>query len=292
MIKKSYTLRHPVVSGLFYPDEEGELLSTVDSYLEGIDMKSLYREIEKQTEIDDPENRVPVAVVAPHAGFIFSGKVQACSYVLLKDRKIDTAIIIGPSHHKRFTGVSVGLDDAYSTPLGVSKVDLQFSETLKDRCSLIVENEKAHLTEHVIEVQLPFLQRLFPEAKIVSLLFGEQDHDAALKLSKALSDTMNSMEQNYIVIASSDMSHYHSAADAARLDGNAIRDIKSMDADLFYEDIVSGKAEACGAGAVMTGIFLARERGMGRSAVLCHTDSGETSGDRRRVVGYVSAALY
>jgi len=292
MKKGSYTLRHPVVSGLFYPDQAGELESMIDSYLAEIDTEALYSDIRSQTEIPDPEQKVPVVLVAPHAGFIFSGKVQAYSYILLKRRKVDTAIIIGPSHHKRFKGVSVDLDDAYSTPLGVSKIDREFSERLKAECSAIVEDDKAHLSEHVIEVQLPFLQRLYPEVSIVSLLFGEQDRDTVETLYRALAGTMNKVKRSYVVIASSDLSHYHSAADAARLDGNAIRGIKSMDPEEFYADIASGKAEACGAGAVMTGILLAKERGLGRSAVLCHTDSGVMSGDRRRVVGYVSAAMY
>ena len=292
MKKESYALRHPVVNGLFYPDEKSERESMIDRYRAEIDIEELYKDIRSQTEIPDPEQKLPVALVAPHAGFIFSGKVQACSYILLKAHKVDTAIIIGPSHHRRFKGVSVDLDDAYSTPLGVSKIDREFSQKLKTECSAIVENDKAHLSEHVIEVQLPFLQRIYKEVRIVSLLFGEQDRDTVEMLYGALADTMNKVQRNYIVIASSDLSHYHSAADAARLDGNVIRGIKSMDPEKFYADITSGNAEACGAGAVMTGILLAKKRGAGKSAVLCHTDSGEMSGDRRRVVGYVSAAMY
>ena len=292
MSAKSFTLRHPVVSGLFYPDEKPELESMLRSYLDETDIDELYRSIRNQTAIRDPEKRMPLAIIAPHAGFIFSGKVQACSYILLKGCEVDTAIILGPSHHKKFKGVSVDLDDAYSTPIGVSRVDLEFSERLKENCGTIVENEKAHLSEHVVEVQLPFLQHLYPDVKIVSLLFGEQDQLTVKTLHRALADTMDSVKRRYIIIASSDLSHYHSAADAARLVDIAIRGILNMDPEAFYSDISSGKAEACGAGAIMTGILLAKERGLGKSAILSRIDSGEISGDRRRVVGYVSAVMY
>jgi AmmeMemoRadiSam system protein B len=292
MGKEPYTMRYPVVSGLFYPDERSELESMIDSYIDEVDSDALYESIRRQTGISDPAQRMPMILVAPHAGLIFSGKVQARSYILLKGKKVDTAIIIGPSHHKSFRGISVGLDDAYSTPLGISTVDLEFSERLMGACSVIVENEKAHLSEHVVEVQLPFLQRLYPEVKIVSLLFGEQDLETVDILYRSLAETMDELKRNYIVIASSDLSHYHTKPDAARLDDAAIKSIVKMDPKAFCTDITAGKAEACGAGAIMTGILLARERGLGKSAILYHIDSGEVSGDRRKVVGYVSAVMY
>ena len=292
MGEKSYTLRHPVVSGLFYPDEKPELESMIDSYLDSVDTDELFESIKRQTGITAPQQRMPVVLVAPHAGLIFSGKVQARSYILLRDRKVDTAIILGPAHHKSFSGISVGLDNAYSTPLGISRVDLEFSEQLMETCSAVVENEKAHLSEHVVEVQLPFLQRLYPEVQVVSLLFGEQDFETVTALHRGLAETMDALKRSYIVVASSDLSHYHSKVDAARLDDTTIQGIVRMDPKGFYDDITAGKAEACGAGAIITGILLARERGLGKSAILCHIDSGEVSGDRRRVVGYVSAVMY
>jgi AmmeMemoRadiSam system protein B len=288
----SFTMRYPVVSGLFYPDDRQELESMVDNYLEEVDTGELYRDITDQTSFSDPEKRPPVVLVVPHAGFIFSGRVQARAYVLLKSHRVDTAIIMGPSHQKRFKGVSIALDDAYSTPIGISRVDQEFSKNLMQRSDIFVENEKAHLSEHVIEVQLPFLQRLSPEIGIVSLLFGDQDPLTVKSLCGALAGTMNALERNYIVIASSDLSHYHTSKDAARLDSAAIQGIMRMEAGEFYDDILSGKAEACGAGAIMAGILLARERGYGKSAILSYIDSGEVSGDRRQVVGYISAVMY
>jgi AmmeMemoRadiSam system protein B len=288
----SYTLRHPVVSGLFYPDDKTELQSVVDSYLEEVDTDALFEIIRRQTSIEHPQSRMPIVLVAPHAGFIFSGRVQASSYALLKGRAVDTAIIMGPSHLNRFDGVSIALDDAFSTPLGISRVDAEFSNRLAEICPVASENEKAHLSEHVIEVQLPFLQRLFPSVRIVSLLFGGHLLETVKSLYEALSETMDALKRRYIVIVSSDLSHYHPRTDAAILDDTVIQGIAKMDPESLYADIAAGRAEACGSGAILTGIFLAREKGLGKSAILRRMDSGEVSGDRKRVVGYVSAAMY
>ena len=292
----SYTLRHPAVSGLFYPDDKTELKSAVDSYLEEVDMNSLFETIRRQTSIERPETRMPVVLVAPHAGYIFSGRVQASSYALLQGHTVDTAIIMGPSHLSRFDGVSVTLDDAFSTPLGISRVDVEFSKCLAKRLAstrcAASDNEKAHLSEHAVEVQLPFLQRLFPSARIVSLLFGGHDLETVASIYEALSDTMDGLKRRYIVIASSDLSHYHSRTDAVKLDDVIIRGMMKMEPQSLYDEISAGRAEACGSGAILTGMFLARKKGSGRSAILRRMDSGEVSGENRRVVGYVSAAMY
>ncbi|MBN2322413.1 MAG: AmmeMemoRadiSam system protein B [Spirochaetes bacterium] len=288
----SYTLRHPVVSGLFYPDDKTELQSAVDSYLEEVDTNALYEIIGRQTSIENPQSLTPIVLVAPHAGFIFSGRVQASSYALLKNRTVDTAVIMGPSHLDRFDGVALALDDAFSTPLGISRVDKEFSLRLAEICTVTSENEKAHLSEHVVEVQLPFLQRLFPSVRIVSLLFGGHDLETVTSLYEALCETMDTVKRRYIVIASSDLSHYHPRTDAVVLDDAVIRGIEKMDPESLYADITAGRAEACGSGAILTGILLARKKGLGKSAILRRMDSGEVSGDRKRVVGYVSAAMY
>jgi AmmeMemoRadiSam system protein B len=286
------TLRHPVVSGLFYPDQKDELESVIVSYLEGIDTKALYLDIRRQTGIESPEKQIPITLIVPHAGYIFSGRVQAHGYVLLKNKTVDTVIIMGPAHQESFRGVSVTLDDAYATPMGIIGVDIEFSKKLLEGSEVIVQEERAQLSEHAVEVQLPFIKHLFPDAEIVSLLFGDQDLETATELFRLISGTMTSIQKRYIVIASSDLSHYHHSVDAIALDRIAIDDIKNMDTASFHANIKSGKTEACGSGAILTGIMLAKERGLGVPAVLCHMNSGEVSGDRRKVVGYLSAVLY
>lgn len=291
-MKKEYTLRHPVVDGLFYPDSKAELESTIKEYLERIDRPALFERIQEQSGISSPEDRVPIVLIVPHAGYIFSGKVQAFSYSLLENNPVKTAIIIGPAHQKSFKGISVNLDNAYKIPSGLLDVDLAFSNQLVAYSDKISLNEEAHLREHSIEVQLPFIQNVIPGVKIVTILIGEQSWDNSELLKSALIAVMEKLPERYIVIASSDLSHYHAHIEALELDRVLIRDVRKMDPVNFYKNIESGNSEACGFGGILTGIMLANELGDGKSAELFYMDSGEVSGDRNKVVGYLSAALY
>jgi len=291
-MNEEHTLRHPVVSGLFYPDEPGELERIITGYLDKIDKKELYTRIEEQTGIEDASKLTPLVVIAPHAGYIFSGKIQAFSYAILMNAVVETVVIIGPSHQKQFKGISVNLDSAYQTPLGNVAVDLEFAHALIDHSRDFNHIEEAHLSEHTIEVQLPFLQVLMRDIKIVPVLFGQQNRESSVLLKEALVSVMNRVQKSCVVIVSTDLSHYHPHVEASSLDKRLIQDIRNMDPESFYSNIKAGKSEACGFGGILTGLMLAKERGRGKSAILAYMDSGEVSGDRKKVVGYLSAAMY
>jgi AmmeMemoRadiSam system protein B len=291
-MEREYTLRHPVVSGLFYPDSEQDLAQTVEGYLEKVDRGSLARSIEEQTGIPEPLNLAPLVIVAPHAGYIFSGTVQAHSYSLLQGRDLDTAVVVGPAHQVSFKGLSVNLDNAFKTPLGNAEVDIEFAKELTSFDSHIAQNEESHLSEHAIEVQLPFIQKVLPNARIVPILIGDQRWESAVLLKDAVANAVKKLGRRCVLIASTDLSHYHSHVEAVELDDVLINDLKKMDAESLFSNIQSGNSEACGFGGIITGILLSRELGRGKSAVLSYRDSGEVSGDRRRVVGYLSAVMY
>jgi AmmeMemoRadiSam system protein B len=291
-MEKEYRLRHPIVSGLFYPNRGDELKGNIENNLKKIDRDQLYHSIAEQTKLKNPTNEKPLVLIAPHAGFIFSGSLQAHSYVLLESSKIDTVIIIGPAHQASFKGISINLDNAYQTPLGEIFVDLDFSSRLIQYDRAFQHHEDAHLGEHSIEVQLPFIQQLLPDAKIVPILFGEQSWDYSLLLKNALVSMLRDGQKSHVIVASTDLSHYHSHIDAQAMDNKIIEDIRKLDPDLFYSHIHNGQVEACGWGGILTGLLLVKEIGKGKSAVLRYLDSGEVSGDRRKVVGYLSAALY
>ena len=291
-IEKEYTLRHPVVSGLFYPDRENDLRQTVEEYLSKVDRQSLVRDVGTQTGISNPEGELPLVLVSPHAGYIFSGEVQAYGFSLLIGKSVDAAVIIGPAHQVSFEGVSVNLDNAYETPLGLVEVDLNMANRLVSLDGRLKTKEEAHLAEHSIEVQLPFLKEVLPDAKIVPVLMGEQTWETAVLLKDALVRALNADTKKYVIIVSSDLSHYHSRIEALELDQALIHSLKQMDAEALFASIQSGSAEACGFGGILTGIMLSKELGRGKSAVLAYRDSGEVSGDRRRVVGYLSAVMY
>lgn len=291
-MKKEYKLRYPVVSGLFYPDDGEELKKEIDIYIGKIDQNELKGRILEQTGVDDISSAQPVAVIAPHAGYIFSASVQAHSYALLKELDIETVVIVGPAHQTSFEGISVSRDDAYQTPLGEIEVDQDFTQKLISQGNIFKLHEDADLGEHAIEVQVPFIQVVLPEAKIVPVLIGDQNKQSALLLKDALLSVIEKTGRKTIVVASTDLSHYHSHVDAEAMDGVLIEHIRSMDPDGLYVEIQDGRTEACGFGGILTCMYMAQEHGVGKSAILSYTDSGEISGDRRKVVGYLSAALY
>jgi len=291
-MKVNNKVRYPIVSGLFYPDKKEELEENIDNYLKNIDPLKLYDKIKKETGIDYDKNITPLVLITPHAGYIFSGKVQAHSYKLLENKDIDTVIIIGPCHQKMFKGISVDQDNAYKTPLGIVDVDIDFSERLLSSHEIIKFNEEAHLSEHSIEVQLPFIQRILPAARIVSILIGEQNWESSKILYEAALDVMDELNKKYVFVASSDLSHYHSHIEALSLDEKLMKDIKNMDLESFYNNIQSEKSEACGFSAILTGMMLSKRIGKDKSVIFHHTDSGEVSLDRKSVVGYLSAALF
>jgi len=291
-MKKEYKLRHPVVSGLFYPDRGDALRKEIDTYLERVDRDELLRTVSEQTGLDDPSSVQPLAVIAPHAGFMFSGPLQACSYILLERFQIETVVIIGPAHQTAFHGISLSKDDAYGTPLGEKAVDVDFAKKIIGSGDLFKHFENAHLGEHAVEVQVPFIQHVLPDAKIVPVLLGEQNMENAVSLKNAIVIAMKKTGRRTLVVASTDLSHYHSHVDAQTLDRTVIEAVRKLDPESLYKDIQDGRAEACGFGGILTVLHLARDQGKGKSAILRYTDSGESSGDRRRVVGYLSAVLY
>jgi len=186
----------------------------------------------------------------------------------------------------------VSLDDVYNTPLGNVAVDLEIANALISRSNIIKFHEDAHLSEHSVEVQIPFLQRVQPGAKIAPVLFGEQNLENAKILAEAIIPTFRTIPRKWVIIISTDLSHYHSHVEASTLDKVLVDDIRHIDPEALYNHILSGSAEACGFGGILSGLFLVREAGKKKAAILNYTDSGNISGDRRRVVGYLSAVLY
>ncbi|MGQ9617051.1 MAG: AmmeMemoRadiSam system protein B [Spirochaetota bacterium] len=291
-MKKGLAVRHPVVSGLFYPDQGEELQSSVDGYLTRVDEDYILSAIRDQTGMENPLKVQPLVLISPHAGFIFSGLVQAHTYRLLKNFEFDTVVIIGPVHQTPFRGISLSLDDVYNTPIGNVAVDLEIAKALISQSSMFQFQVDAHLSEHSIEVQLPFLQRVQPGAKIVPVLFGEQNLENARLLTQALIKTFSAIHRRWVVIVSSDLSHYHSHVEASSLDHVLMEDIKRIDPESLYGHILSGSTEACGFGGILSGLLLVLEAGKKMVSILYYMDSGSVSGDRRRVVGYLSAVLY
>lgn len=271
------TLRKPSVAGTWYPGTADALGRAVDGHLSAavgaevpIDFESL------------------VALVAPHAGLRYSGPVAAHAYRLLRARDVDVAVLVGPSHFLAFDGVSL-YRGGFATPFGIAALDEPCAAAIASACPLVRELVAAHEREHSLEMQLPFLQRVAPRATIVPLLIGRQTGDTVHALGEALGHALRG--RRAVLVASTDLSHYHDARSAAEMDAVVIDHIARLDAD-GLEDALSRRPDhACGGGPTVAVMLAARALGARDAVILRYGDSGDVSGDKSSVVGYVAAAL-
>jgi AmmeMemoRadiSam system protein B/AmmeMemoRadiSam system protein A len=272
----SEQVREPVLAGSWYPASPEELRQKIESFLSRV-----------------PAEDVPgqlTALISPHAGYAYSGQVAAYAYKLLEKRKFETVIVIAPSHHVRFSGVSVYDRGGFRTPLGVVPLDHELIAALEKRDARIRFLSEAHTMEHAVEIQQPFLQVVMPGFKLVPLVMGEQDLATCQWLADAIADCVKN--KSVLVVASSDLSHFHSYDEAKRLDQVALDRVAAFDPEGLVQSLDRGKCEACGGGPIATTMLAARRLGATRSRVLNAANSGDVTGDRSRVVGYMAAALW
>jgi MEMO1 family protein len=269
--------RLPAVAGMFYPSNPAELIHQIDEFF-------------SRAPKFDLEGQV-IGLVAPHAGYIYSGFTAAVAYNLLKGKSIKTVILISPSHKEYFKGVSIFSGDGYATPLGILEIDEELKQILLTYSDVITASSHGHKGEHAIEVQLPFLQRALKDFKIIPLVMGDQNADLCQKLSDVLSETLKCRD-DILIIASSDLSHYYKASEAVIKDNVIINDINNYDPDKILEHLMKCSTEACGGGPISVMMKTAKKLGANNSKVLHYSDSGDTSGDKNEVVGYLSAAVW
>lgn len=254
------SMREPAVAGMFYPGDSGELDREVESFLSAAEPR--YKTI---------------AGVAPHAGYEYSGRTAAWTYTNLAEK--ETIVLIGPDH----TGAALGetcvyFDGDWKTPLGDVGIDRVVAAELEDVGTL---NKSAHSGEHSIEVQLPFIQKQFPGAKIVPIMMGDQTQSVAVQLGKRLA------RLDCAVVASSDFSHYVPVARAKADDGYAIEALKKLDVSGFYERVMERRLSACGVGPIAAAATFARESGCTKGMLLNYSTSSDVTGDSV-CVGYAS----
>ncbi len=268
--------RKPAVAGSFYPSGARELESVIDRYL---------------AEAEGPGlTGKPVAVVSPHAGYVYSGPVAAYSYRALIDSGIELVVALAPSHRARFAGAALAIEGTYETPLGAITIDTQFCSALSDRKGFAVLCE-AHDFEHSLEVQLPFLQKVLPSFKLAPVIVGTADLDDCEIIAAGLAEVLATEKRRTVIVISTDLSHYYTYDQAVARDGQFIEALKKFDARELKRVISSGKADACGEGPVLAGMIAARKVGAEHVEILKYANSGDTSGARDQVVGYLSAAM-
>lgn len=230
-----------------------------------------------------------VALICPHAGYLYSGKVAAHAYKQIRGRDYDVVVLVGPSHRVGFEGASLYDGDYYETPLGRAKLDKSSAEALTRQNKTFRFLPQAHEKEHSLEVQLPFLQRSLAKFSLLPIVMGSQSLPTCKAVAQALVSILKG--KNALFIASSDLSHGHPSKVAKKLDETAMEAIQAMDAAALIHGTESSSCELCGAGPVATILLVARQLGSKRVTILKYADSSEASGDSSEVVGYVAAAI-
>ncbi|MCE2515199.1 MAG: AmmeMemoRadiSam system protein B [Acidobacteria bacterium] len=274
------SVRPAAMAGSWYPQEPDRLAAEVDRHLR---------------EADQAPRPGVRALIAPHAGLVFSGPVAAHAYAAVRGGAYDVAVLVGPSHRVGFDGVALDEHDAFDTPLGPVPVDAAAGLRLRAASTVIVRNTEAHRREHSLELQLPFLRRVLPDTPIVPLVIGFQRRATILALADALAIALSGARS--LLVASTDLSHYFDAGRAAALDARVVDCVDRFDADALlaeferYPEHERGRYVACGGGAAIAVMRAARALGANHGQVLVRSDSAAVSGDLQRVVGYLAAVL-
>jgi AmmeMemoRadiSam system protein B len=267
-------IRLPAVAGSWYPGEARALAAAVDRYLKAVEA--------------GPQGEV-VALVAPHAGLVYSGPVAAYAYQLVANHPFDVVVLVGPSHHVGFSGIAIDPRGSWETPLGPAAIDSEVAGQIMAQGAGVRENPAVHAHEHSLEMQLPFLRRVLPDTPIVPLVMGYQTRQTIESLARALATALSG--RRALIVASSDLSHYHPADTAAELDSRVAALVGRFDADGLMALLERFPEHACGGGPVVAVMKAARELGAREGRVLRYADSGDVSGDKSAVVGYLAAAF-
>lgn len=278
------SIRPAAVAGSWYPGNAGALARDVDAYVEAVAPQDAILRGELH------------AVIAPHAGLMFSGPVGAHAYkAAASAAPFDAAILVGPSHFVAFDGVALYPSGAFETPLGPATVDDRLGEELLAASSIIEALPQAHRREHSLEMQLPFIRRLMPDLRIVPLLMGYQTADTIRALAVALATVASS--RRILLVASTDLSHYFDARTAESLDRRVLDCVEAFDPEALlstferYPENERGRFVACGGGPAIAVMLAARDRGARHGRVLKYMHSGQISGDMTGVVGYLAGAF-
>jgi AmmeMemoRadiSam system protein B/AmmeMemoRadiSam system protein A len=274
-------IRKPAVAGSFYPANPVELAKSI---------ATLFSEVERQ-----PLSGRAIGLIAPHAGYPYSGKIAAKAYKLIVGEEFDTVVVVSPSHTVFFKGSSIFSGAGYQTPIGLVESDQELARKIAEvNPASVYFSNMGHASgatrgEHALEVQLPFLQVALGKFKLVAIVMGDQEPDSVRGLGEALAAALKG--SNTLLVASTDLSHFHNEKQARKLDSSIQSAIEKYDPELLMETLESGKGEACGGGVVSAVMMAARRLGGKEVKFLDYATSGAVTGDFEEVVGYLSAAI-
>lgn len=268
-------VREPVWSGQFYPASAEQLSSMLEEWL-------------NRNSQQLPGGK-PSVLIAPHAGYIYSGRIAAASYRQVKDKDYQTVVVIAPSHHYGFKGGSIYMQGGYRSPLGVLTVDAELAKKLAKWTGYRYIPE-AHAKEHAVEVHVPFIQKSLPAAKICPIVLGVPDRREIINLADALEKAVG--EKDILIVASTDMSHFLSKEKAREKDKETINIIRNWEISRLIRKLENRENIMCGGAGVAAALTYAQRRENCRMEILQHDDSTSGGGPESRVVGYMSAAVW
>ena len=302
-------IRRTAVAGSWYPDNPTRLAVELDLHLANAAVELTARS--------------PRALIAPHAGLMYSGPVAAFAYKMLSGSSYRSIVLVGPSHFVPFRGVSIWPAGHWQTPFGAVAVDTELAHAIRMECFDVVDLPSAHGREHSLEMQMPFVAHLQPGARIVPLVMGHQTRETAFALGDAIAvacrgrDDKNGASRNpthsgqvsvgrvpreaeasesgpadVLLIASSDLSHYETADVASRMDAVMVDHVEALDPKGLMTALEHEPRHACGGGPMVAVMHAARQLGASEAQVLRYADSGDVSGDKSSVVGYLAAAVF
>lgn len=280
-------VRPPAVAGLFYPADPHTLDRQIDDLLNrAVIDNQVVRLLKGEGKGQKGQIR---ALISPHAGYMYSGLTAAHAYKLLQGQRFDTVIIVSPSHREYFDGISIYGGSAYRLPSGDVPIDAELRELLLANENIITLSDVGHRQEHAIEVQVPFLQKALKGCKIVPIVMGDQRREYCFHLGKKLAHVAE--DRNILLIASTDLSHYYPYETAQMLDKIIIDEVAQLDYEQLMSDLETERAEACGGGPTVAVMLAACELGANKAFILHACNSGDVTGNRSGVVGYLSAAI-
>ncbi len=272
-------IRPSPIAGRWYPGHPKTLARDLNQYL-------------AQADVRPPQGRV-WGVVAPHAGYLYSGSVAAYAFKCLQGLQAELVVVISPLHFAHRAPLLTTAYEAYETPLGLVDVDEQAVYRLNDALKRRVGIECTPLhrdTEHSLEIELPFLQHVLGDFRLLPIMIRDQRPGVVKALGQALAETLQ--EQQVLLVASSDLSHFNPQAYADKLDAELLRRVEAFDPLAVMEAEEAGVGFACGRGAIAAVLWAAKQLGANRVRVLHHATSGDVSGDYTAVVGYGAAVIW
>ncbi|GAB4359972.1 MAG: AmmeMemoRadiSam system protein B [Methylohalobius crimeensis] len=258
------SVRYPAVAGLFYPDDPVELSEVVRRFISA----------------ETPRGPIPKAIVAPHAGYVYSGPVAASAYRLLTPAKntISRVILAGPAHHVPFRGLAIPSVDTFLSPLGRVPVDRPSVAKISE-LPFVKRHDGPHEPEHSLEVHLPFLQKILGEFTVIPILVGDATGEEVATVLEQL------WEKDTLIVISSDLSHYHDYPTAKHLDAATSKAIEHLDPSRITFESACGRIPLNGM------LLTARKHGL-KAETLDLRNSGDTAGPKDRVVGYGAYAFF